>query len=156
MKEIQEAREEGVKQYEEIMKKAGLPSLKEFEEEFECRVSASAIAFVMSVLLDRIGQAAGHIEIIFQPTRMADAMESKFHSENEKTELFQFYKEAISIVHEIHLAAYTNREKRLETIKQAYEFYTKKVKPTMQNFLEIQAKGWLKKEKADGSKNYFG
>lgn len=156
MKEIHEAREEGIKQYEEIRKKTGLPDLKEFEEEFEWRIAAPAIASVMAVLLDRIGQAAGHIEIIFQPTRMADAMEAKFHTDDEKTELFNFYKESIAIVHELHLAAYTNREKRLEAIKKAYEFYLKKVKPTMQKYLETQAKGWLKKEKAEGAKTYFG
>lgn len=156
MKETHESREEGIKHYEEIRKKAGLPDLKEFEEEFEWRITAPAIASVLSVLLDRIGQAAMHVETIFQPTRMADAMESKFHTEEEKTELFTFYKESISLVHEMHQAAYTSREKRLEAIKKAYEFYIKKVKPTMQKFLEIQVKGWLKKEKIEGAKSYFG
>ena len=156
MKDMHEAREEGIRQYEEIRKKAGLPDLKEFEEEFEWRVAAPVIASVMSVLLDRIGQAAGHVEVIFQPTRMSDAMESKFHTEEEKTELFPFYKESISLVHEMHLAAYTNREKRLEAIKKAYEFYMKKVKQIMQRFLDTQAKGWLKKEKVEGAKTYFG
>ncbi len=156
MKETQEAREEGIKQYEEIKKKAGLPDLKEFEEEFEWRIAAPAIASIMSVLHDRIGQAAGHIELTIQPARMADAMESKFHTEEEKTELFAFYKESISMVHEIHLAAYTDREKRLGIIKKAYEFYTNKTKLTMQKFLETQVKGWLKKEKAECAKTYFG
>ena len=153
---MEEVREEGIKQYNEMCKKAGLPSLKEFEEEFECRLQAPIIAGVMSVILDKIGQSISHIEIIFQPARMADAMESKFHSEEEKTKLFKFYREALSIVHEVHHSLYISREKRLEMIKKSYEFYMKKLKPIMQEFLETQTKGWQSKEKTEDYKTYFG
>ena len=73
-----------------------------------------------------------------------------------KIELFDFYKESMAIVHELHLAAYTSREKRLEMIKKAYEFYIKQVKPIMQKFLDTQVKGWRSKEKVEDYKTYFG
>ena len=153
---MKEVREEGIKQYGEIQKNSGLPSLEAFEEEFECRIQAPALASVMSVILDKIGQSIGHVEVIFQPARMADAIESKFHTEKEKTELFNFYKEALAIVHEAHLSLYVDRKKRFEMIKKMYEFYIKKLKPVMQKFLGTQTKGWQSKEKAEDYKTYFG
>ena len=153
---MKELREEGLKQYEEFRKKYDWPAMAEFEEEFECRIQAPVIANAMSILLDRVGQCVGHIEIIFQPTRMADAIESKFHTDKEKTELFSFYKEALALIHEAHLAAFQDRNKRGEMVRKTYDFYIKKAKPVMQKYLEVHVKGWQKKEKAEDYKTYFG
>lgn len=150
-----EQRDEGVKQYNKIKEKTGLPKLEEFEEEFECRIQAPAIPAVISILMDRLGQCASHIEIIFQPGRMADAIESKFHSEEEKKELFDFYKKVLSMVHEVHASMFDNREARLKEIKKLYHFYIKEVKPVMKKYLSTQAKAWLEEEKPE-AKQYFG
>jgi len=150
-----ELREEGVKQYNEIREKTGLPKLEEFEKEFECRIQAPAIPAVISILMDRLGQCASHIEIIFQPGRMADAIESKFHPEEEKKELFDFYKKVLSKVHFVHASMFDNREARLKEIKELYPFYMKEVKPTMRKYLQKQGKSWLEEEKPE-AKQYFG
>ena len=152
---VKELRDEGVKQYNEIREKAGLPKLEEFEKEFECRIQAPAIPAVLNVLMDRLGQAVSHIEIIFQPARMADAIEAKFHTEEEKKELFDFYKKSLSVIHEVHASMFTDREARLKEIKKLYNFYIKKVKPTVKKYLETQAKAWLSEEKTE-QKQYFG
>lgn len=152
---MKELRDEGVKQYNEIQEKAGLPKLKEFEKEFECRIQAPAIPAVLSILMDKLGQCASHIEIIFQPTRMADAIESKFHPEEEKKELFDFYKKVLSRVHEVHASMFDSREARLKEIKKLYSFYMKEVKPIMKKYLQTQAKAWLVEEKPE-AKQYFG
>ncbi|MBD3304569.1 hypothetical protein GF343_05475 [Candidatus Woesearchaeota archaeon] len=150
-----ELREEGVKQYNKIKGKTGLPELDEFEKEFECRIQAPAIPAVIGVLMDRLGQCASHIEIIFQPGRMADIIESKFHAEEEKKELFDFYKKVLSMVHYVHAAMFDSREARLKEIKKLHPFYMKEVKPTMRKYLQKQGKSWLEEEKPE-TKQYFG
>lgn len=150
-----ELREDGVKQYNEIREKAGLPKLEEFEEEFECMIQAPAIPSIISIIMDRMGQCASHIEIIFQPGRMADMIESKFHTEEEKKKLFDFYKKVLSKVHSVHAAMFESRETRLNQIKELYRFYTKEVKPIMHKYLQTQAKAWLEEEKPE-EKKYFG
>jgi hypothetical protein len=150
-----EQREEGIKQYNEIREKARLPTIEEFEKEFEYRIQAPAIPAVIGILMDRLGQCASHIEIIFQPGRMADAIESKFHSEEEKKELFDFYKKVLSMIHEVHASMFDSREARLKEIKKLYAFYTKEVKPVMKKYLNTQAKAWLEEEKPE-AKQYFG
>ena len=152
---MKELREEGVKQYNEIREKAGLPTLEEFEKEFECRVQTPALPSVISILMDRLGQCASHIEIIFQPGRMADMIEAKFHSEEEKKKLFDFYKKVLSRIHEVHASMFDDRETRLKEIKKLYTFYMKEVKPIMKNYLQTQAKAWLAEEKPE-AKQYFG
>jgi len=154
---MKELREEGIKEYAELRKNhPKLPLLKELETEFECRFNAPIISAITHVLLERMGQSAGHIEIIFQPARMADAIESKFHDEKEKEKLFEFYKKTLSIVHEISAASFNNREARIKTLINAIEFYKKELKPTMKQYLEEQAKGWLKQEKPEQKNQYFG
>jgi hypothetical protein len=152
---VKELREEGVKQYNEIQEKAGLPKLEEFEKEFECRIQAPALPSVISVLMDRLGQCASHIEVIFQPGRMSDAIESKFHTEEEKKELFDFYKKVLSMIHEVHASMFEDRDARLKEIKKMYDFYMKEVKPTMKKYLQTQSKAWLQEEKTE-AKQYFG
>jgi len=152
---MQEQRDEGVKQYNEIREKAGLPKLEEFEKEFECRIQAPAIPAVLNILMDKLGQCGSHIEIIFQPGRMADAIESKFHSEEEKKHLFEFYRKVLSMVHEVHASMFDSREARLKEIKKLYNFYIKEVKPEMKKYLQTQAKAWLEEEKTE-AKQYFG
>ncbi|MBW2986254.1 hypothetical protein KY333_02680 [Candidatus Woesearchaeota archaeon] len=152
---MKEQREEGIKQYNELREKTGLPKLEEFEKEFECRIQSPAIPGILNVLMDKLGQCCSHIEIIFQPGRMADAIEAKFHSEEEKKELFAFYKQVLSKIHEVHAAMFDSREARLREIKTLYPFYMKKVKPVMKKYLDTQAKAWLTEEKTE-QKQYFG
>lgn len=86
---------------------------------------------------------------------MADAIESKFHTEEEKKKLFDFYKKVLSVIHDVHAAMFNNREARLKEIKKLYTFYLKEVKPTMKDYLKKQAKAWLEEEKTE-AKQYFG
>jgi hypothetical protein len=153
---MKEIREEGLKQYEELRKKyKELPPIKEIEEEFEARLGAPVIAGLMHLILDKMGQSAGHIEILFQPGRMADMIECKFHTEKEKADLFKFYKKTLSLIHEITKTAFETRDARIKAIIKGLEFYKTKLKPTMQKYLDDQAKGWLKQEKPE-TKEYFG
>ncbi len=152
---MKEQREEGIKQYNELREKTGLPKLEEFEQEFECRMQAPIIPGILNVLMDKLGQCSGHIEIIFQPGRMADAIEAKFHSEEERKHLFEFYKKVMSMVHEVHASMFDSREARLKEIKKLYPFYMKEVKPEMKKYLSTQAKAWLTEEKTE-QKQYFG
>lgn len=150
-----ELREEGVKQYNKIREKTGLPKLEEFEEELECRIQAPAITVVINMLMDRLGQCASHIEVIFQPGRMADMIESKFHTEEEKKKLFDFYKKVLSMIHEVHASMFEDRESRLKEINKIYNFYIQEVKPVMKKYLQKQAKAWLEEDKPE-AKQYFG
>ena len=152
---MKEQREEGIQQYNKIKDKTGLPKIEEFEEEFECRLQAPVIPGVLNVLMDKLGQSCSHIEIIFQPGRMADAIESKFHTEEEKKHLFALYKKILSAIHEVHAAMFDSREARLKEIKKTYQFYIKEVKPEMNKYLKKQAKAWLEEEKTE-AKQYFG
>lgn len=155
---MKEQREEGIKQYEELRKKSKeFPTLAEFEEEFEVRIQSPAIALIINILADKMMQAVGHIEILFQPTRIADMIECKFHDENEKKELFELYKKTISLIHEIGVATYENREARIKAMIKSLTFYKKELKPRMKAYLEKQAKGWLEQEKPEPKKDqYFG
>lgn len=155
---MKEQREEGIKQYEELRKKnKEIPALADFEEEFEVRIQAPVVAMIINVLADRFGQAAGHIEILFQPTRMSDMIECKFHDEKEKKELFELYKKIISLIHEIGATTYESREARTKIIVKSLVFYKKELKPRMRAFMDKQSKGWLEQEKPEPKKDqYFG
>ncbi len=155
-----EEREEVIKNYEELRKKYSLPKLDDVESELGIKIIYNpVINQLLTVLHERIGNSAGHLEINFQPTRMADAIESKFFSDKEKQEMFKFYKELIAVIHEIALSIYQNEESRAKCFKATYDFYLKKLKPFMQDFLKRQADGWRKEEsqpKSEKSGSYFG
>jgi len=154
---MNEQRQEGIKQYEELRKKhKDLPKLEELEEEFEGRLQAPIVAGLMMLISERMSQCAGHIEVLYQPTRMSDMIECKFHNETEKKELFEFYKKIISLLHELSKSAFENRDERIKKIIKCLEFYKQEMKPTMKKYLEKQAKGWLEQEKPEPKNQYFG
>ncbi|MBW2969029.1 hypothetical protein KY314_02850 [Candidatus Woesearchaeota archaeon] len=154
---MKEEREEGIKEYEELCKKyKELPSVKQIEEEFEIKLQSPVVSLIMRVLLEKMGQSANHIEILFAPARMADMIECKFHDEEEKKKLFEFYKKTLALIHEMTKTLLENREARITAIINGLKFYEKELKPTMRNYLEKQAKGWLKQEKPEVKGQYFG
>ncbi len=154
---MKELREEGIKQYEELRDKyKELPSLKDLEQDFEVRLQAPVVAGLLHVILDKMGQSANHIEILFAPARMADMIECKFHDEEEKKKLFEFYKKTLSLIHEITKTILEDRNARIKAIIKGLKFYKKELKPTMKTYLEKQAQGWLKQEKPEAKEQYFG
>jgi len=156
---VKEEREEVVSSYEELRKKHSLPKLEDVESELGVKIIYTpVINEFLRILHDRIGSCAGHLEINLQPTRMADVIESKFFSEKEKQDMFRFYKELIAVIHDIGLSVYQDSDSRIKCFKKTFDFYTKQLKPFMQDFLKRQADGWRKEEtqQKEKSSTYFG
>lgn len=155
-----EERKELVKAYSELQKKYGLPALEAFEAEFGGRVAEPVMASMISILHDGLGRHAAHLEMIFAPSRVADAVESEFYTEREREEFYKSFKELMVALHELMVAWYADEKGRAEQIKKSYAFYNEKIKPAAKKFLEEQVRRWQKeaqkREPPRGREAYHG
>lgn len=153
-----EERKEAIEEYQKLAKLHSLPSCEELEEELDVRLDKSpSLPFFLRCVHERISNSLAHLEIVLHPSRMADMIETKFHSDEEKNDIFNFYKEAMGVLHEIILAVYTNKKEEIVCFKKTWVYYLKTVKPFMQSFLKKQIECWQKEaveEKVEAKQRY--
>lgn len=158
-----EERQEVEKEYEEFKKKYQMPALEEIEKELCIKIiHTPVLTSVVNAFREILGGSVSHFEAIIAPARMADMIETKFHDEKEKKEIFKMYKILLAILHEISAAFYSTEKERAEVIKKTFEFYKKEYKPYSYQFLQKQGALWRQEAEKEPPKpqtqqgNYFG
>ena len=151
-----EERKEALIEYTNLAKKHDLPSLNLLEKELSVRLEkVPSVPFFIRCLHERISNSIAHLELVLHPSRMADMIETKFHNEDEKAQIFLFYKDAMVHLHEIILAVFTNNKETINCLKKSWAYYIKNVKPFMQNFLKKQIEGWKNEGKEEKFENNY-
>lgn len=134
-----------------------MPRLEELEEELEARFGEPVLLNIMSALVDRLSQSSGHLEVLFQPARMYDVIESKFYSDDEKTKFFELYQKLISEIHVIVASLYQDRKARADAVVRVFKFYKEEIKPFMKKYALDQVEKWKNYKEAKQTKEkYFG
>lgn len=149
-------RVQALAEYKKIAEKHNLPSAEQIEKELSVWVEKPpALPFYLRCLSERVSNVLSHLELVLTPSRMCDIIESKFHSEEEKKEIFLVYKELMSVLHKIILAYFINNEEQAKVLKKTWDYYLVKVKPFMKSFLKTQIKGWEKKVDEENINQYY-
>jgi hypothetical protein len=151
-----EDRDEVINAYNKIKDKYKLPTIEEFETEFEVRLQVPILRHLLMIMTDHFGWGAGHVEKILHPAHMYDMMETKFHTEDEKKELFKKYQELCSYLHEISLSFYLTPEERGKTIMKALKYYKESYKPFIQKMLKEHTEKWKEETKEEKKESYLG
>ncbi len=158
-----EERQDVEKEYAELSKKYSMPSLEEIEKELCIKIIGTPVlTSLINAFREILGGSVSHFEAIISPARMADMIETKFHDEKEKKEMFKMYKILLAILHEISATFYGTEKDRAEIIKKTFEFYKKEYKQYTHQFLQKQGSLWRQEAEKEPPKpqtqqgNYFG
>ncbi|MBI4918561.1 hypothetical protein HY837_01415 [archaeon] len=140
-----EERAQALEEYKLLAKKYALPTAESIETELGVRLEKlPSLPFFIRCIHERISNSASHLELVMHPSRMADMIESKFHTEEDKKEIFNVYKDVMAYLHEIILSVFTSQEEEAKVLKKTLKYYTSTLKPFMQKFLKAQINGWQK------------
>ena len=154
--------EEIKKEYEILRKKYSLPSFNLLDTEFEIRAlevdkSGILIKAILRVTNNKLNLFMGYLEPVVngQPQHIHAIIEIKNTTDQDKKDMFEFYKEISVLLHE-NLAIELKSEKEVASqINKILKLWPK-LKEKELYFLNILTQAWTKTENSKPQNEYAG
>lgn len=152
--ELKDLKEEYVK----LSKKYSLPTFEQFDEEFEIRAielnkSGVLIKALLRWITNKLNLFMNYLEpvVAAPPQNIHSLIEMRNISEEERSRMFEFYKELSALLHE-NLTVELKSEKEIaQQIKKIWKLWPG-IKEKEISFLEKMTQAWRKKEESPKTK----
>lgn len=143
-------------EYAELAKKYGLPKLEELEKEFDFYIEKEGLVLsqILASIIRRIGQIAGDIEGMLQPSKYCCIFETKFFNEKEREKLFNKYQELQKLFWEILKLRIEDEKAKTDMLKRIITEW-KDIKDWSKWFYDKLISGWGNKEEETEKKTYI-